>query len=152
VEEDLVLQGLVGRIGSSNWQEIARHMGTRTARQCRDRYKNYLANPSPADPWTAEEDALIVAGVQRFGPKWVDIAKVFNGRTAVNIKNRWHRHLAQMPIPQDDGGEPPRLSAPKEEKKQDKEEHGGALDWDQILPQKTQQAARAENMLCDWDW
>jgi hypothetical protein len=155
VNEDLMLQVLVGRIGEGNWHEIARHMGTRTARQCRDRYKNYLGNPTAPDPWTPEEDALILQAVRRIGPKWADIAKILSGRNAMHIKNRWHRHLAKAPVGQADRCEAGRPAPPKEEARpeaQAKPEQGRALDWDQILPQRTAKSARAENMFSDWYW
>jgi hypothetical protein len=92
--EDRRLRILVGQLGTSNWDEVARSMGSRTARQCRDRYKNYLLDSLSRSPWTAEEDALLMRQFQAIGPKWVEIAKMLTGRSTSHVKNRWHRHLA----------------------------------------------------------
>jgi hypothetical protein len=94
-EEDLKLRSLVGRLGGKCWDEIARCMNGRTARQCRDRYKNYLLDSLVLAPWTPEEDQIIMERYQQFGTKWTEIAKFLSGRSGNHIKNRWHRHLAQ---------------------------------------------------------
>jgi hypothetical protein len=41
-EEDGTLTHLVTHYGTSNWKGIASLMGTRNARQCRERWNNYL--------------------------------------------------------------------------------------------------------------
>jgi hypothetical protein len=40
-------------------------------------------------PWSAEEEALLTSKVAEFGPKWSQIAVSFEGRSDVNVKNRW---------------------------------------------------------------
>jgi hypothetical protein len=87
------LRSLVESLGSKSWQQIAQFMPDRSACQCRDRYKNYLLDSLVTEPWTAEEDALIVHQFHQVGPKWVDIAKMLSGRSGNNVKNRWHKHL-----------------------------------------------------------
>lgn len=41
--------------------------------------------------WSADEDRIIVEGVQRLGCKWREIAKFLPGRTDSSIRNRWMR-------------------------------------------------------------
>ena len=43
------------------------------------------------DMWTAEEDALIVQGVQEHEFKWQRIAMDLPGRSANAVRNRWLR-------------------------------------------------------------
>jgi hypothetical protein len=94
-QEDTQLRDLVERFGSENWEHIARFIPTRTARQCRDRYNNYLLNSLITTPWTSAEDAILIEQYHQIGPKWSDIAKLLNGRSGNHIKNRWRRHLSR---------------------------------------------------------
>jgi hypothetical protein len=74
-------------------------MPNRTARQCRDRYKNYLLDSLVCDAWAPGEDAIIVEKFREIGPKWVEIAKYLNGRSGNHVKNRWHKHLSKLSAP-----------------------------------------------------
>jgi hypothetical protein len=100
-DEDLQLRTLVESMGTRNWEKIAKFMGERTARQCRDRFKNYLVDSLVVDPWTPQEDALLIGHYHLIGPKWVEIGKLLSGRSGNNVKNRWHKHLCKI----DQGGE-----------------------------------------------
>jgi hypothetical protein len=95
LEEDIKLRGLVQSLGNKNWEEIARFMPSRTARQCRDRFKNYLTDFLVTNPWTAQEDTLLIHQYHMIGPKWVEIGKMLSGRSGNNVKNRWHKHLSK---------------------------------------------------------
>jgi hypothetical protein len=68
-------------------------MPGRTARQCRDRWTNYLAPAISFEPWRPEEDSLIVHKVNEIGTKWATIAKFTHGRTGNALKNRWYSGL-----------------------------------------------------------
>ena len=41
--------------------------------------------------WSKEEDEIILASVEEFGPKWLDIAARLPGRTDHAARNRYHR-------------------------------------------------------------
>ena len=88
-EEDDLLRSLVAQYGSANWASIAAHMPNRTLRQCRERWRHYLAPNIKNLPWTPAEDTLLLKKVQELGPKWVEISKHFANRTDFNVKNRW---------------------------------------------------------------
>ena len=60
-----------------------------TGRQCRERWKNYLAPGIQKDKWSPEEDALLVQKVKELGTMWSKMVPFFPGRTDVNLKNRW---------------------------------------------------------------
>jgi hypothetical protein len=97
-DEDMQLRSLVEQLGSKSWEEISRFLPDRSARQCRDRYKNYLVDSLMVAPWTPEEDALVVKKFHQIGPKWVEIGKLLSGRSGNNVKNRWHKHLVKLDI------------------------------------------------------
>ena len=88
-EEDKLLKLLVDQFGEGSWKEIAKNMPDRTARQCRERYKNYLAPAIQNGPWTDDEDQLLSEKVKELGFQWAKIAKFFESRSSVNVKNRW---------------------------------------------------------------
>ena len=87
-EEDQLLESLVNELGTHAWKKVAARMKTRSTRQCRERYTNYLAPNVTNGPWTAAEDQLLEQKVQEMGQKWSKIAAFFEGRSDVNIKNR----------------------------------------------------------------
>jgi hypothetical protein len=88
-EEDKHLRELVAQYGERDWKQIVRNLPNRTARQCRERYKNYLSPELTTDPWTEAEDDLLRQKYVEFGPKWAKIARSFKGRSDVSLKNRW---------------------------------------------------------------
>lgn len=92
-EEDQRLSYLVERYGTNNWEMIASMMPLRNARQCRDRFRNYLSPKINLKKWSEEEDLLLIYKYKELGPKWVQISKYFDGRSDNNLKNRWYTHL-----------------------------------------------------------
>ncbi|KAK8871737.1 hypothetical protein M9Y10_007477 [Tritrichomonas musculus] len=92
-QEDEKLKSLIYQIGSCNWIQISKLMPGRTAKQCRDRYCNYLSEPHKEGPWTSEEDKILLSLLSVFGQKWVEISKYIPGRSGSNVKNRWYKHL-----------------------------------------------------------
>ena len=86
-EEDYLLKVLVSSQTQPKWSEIATHFQNRTARQCRERYNNYLRPELVNGPWTKEEDELLLELFEKHGPKWSLISQSFNSRSAVNVKN-----------------------------------------------------------------
>jgi hypothetical protein len=87
--EDDVLRQLVSEHGDNNWPTVAAKMKNRTARQCRERYNNYLSPRITNGPWTPEEDQLLAAKFAELNNSWAKIARCFDHRSDVNVKNRW---------------------------------------------------------------
>ncbi|OHT00520.1 Myb-like DNA-binding domain containing protein [Tritrichomonas foetus] len=94
-EEDDKLRQLVMAYGTNSWSTIAQLMGTRNHRQCRERWKNYIDPSLRNDPWTFEDDHLLVEKYAEFGPKWNKIAKFFQNRSDNSIRNRWQLIIRQ---------------------------------------------------------
>jgi hypothetical protein len=87
--EDLKLRQVVEQVGAGDWASVASHMAPRNARQCRERWTNYL-NPSLVNaPWTASEESLLEEKFAEFGTKWQVIAVFFPSRSKNDIKNHW---------------------------------------------------------------
>jgi hypothetical protein len=91
--EDAQLLRIVDANHGQPWEVIASQMSGRTARQCRERYTNYLAPALRVADWTPAEDALLLEKVNELGSAWAVIRIHFNGRSENDIKNRWYSHL-----------------------------------------------------------
>jgi hypothetical protein len=89
VEEDSKLLDAVMRLGTAKWGAVARDVGNRNARQCRERWRNYV-NPNlvPSNPWTDEEDAILVSLLLEMGGRWMAIHQLFPSRSVHDLKNR----------------------------------------------------------------
>ena len=88
-ETDL-LKHLVCKHGSKAWTVVAESMQTRNSKQCRRRWKNFIAFPERKDSqWTDREDNVLLEEYDRVGNRWTDIATKLTGRTDNAVKNRW---------------------------------------------------------------
>ncbi|OHS96176.1 Myb-like DNA-binding domain containing protein [Tritrichomonas foetus] len=94
-EEDAKLLKLVDQFGPCKWDIIALSMPERVGRQCRDRYMNYLSPNINNNPWTTEEDNLLVEKVNEYGTRWSLISLFFQGRTASTLKNKWYYRISK---------------------------------------------------------
>jgi hypothetical protein len=88
LEDDKICE-LVRLHGDNDWLKISSALPGRTPRQCRERYKNYLYEPSTSNAWTFEEEWLLMQKFREFGPDWVKIARFFANRNNISVKNRW---------------------------------------------------------------
>jgi hypothetical protein len=88
-DEDARLSQVVAKLGTKDWHHIARCMGSRNARQCRDRWRNYLDPGLRNGDWTAQEDELLSEKYLQLGAKWNKISRFFQGRSDLALRNRW---------------------------------------------------------------
>ncbi|OHT16941.1 Myb-like DNA-binding domain containing protein [Tritrichomonas foetus] len=87
--EDEELKEAVRRVGSLNWKLISRLMTSRDPKQCKDRWTNYLSPTLCKRVWTEEEETNLVEKVQIFGKKWKYLKLFFDGRSEIELKNRY---------------------------------------------------------------
>ena len=90
-EEDALLRRFVIEIGPNHWGTIAKCIGNgRTSQQCSKRW-NYKISPNIVDKnYSHAEDEFILYMQSRFGNKWAEISRFLNGRSPLNIKNRYN--------------------------------------------------------------
>ncbi len=89
-EEDEALLELVKAETVIEWPKISKMLGTKTARQCRDRYQNYLDPRLNHNEWSEEEDSLLLSLYSSYGAKWTQISHRIEGRSLNSVHNRWN--------------------------------------------------------------
>ncbi|KAI9239687.1 MAG: Homeodomain-like protein [Podila humilis] len=92
-EEDRQLRNLVQELGAEKWVLIASRLGSRTGKQCRERYVNHLDPRINKSPFTHEEDLRILELYNQLGSKWAEMSKLMPGRPDNAIKNHFNTSM-----------------------------------------------------------
>ncbi|CAD6972178.1 unnamed protein product [Tilletia controversa] len=94
-QEDKQLIRLVDQYGPEHWVTIAEKLGTRTGKQCRERWHNHVDPTINKTSFTPEEDAIIMNMYDKIGSKWAEMSKVLKGRPDNAIKNHYNTTLVR---------------------------------------------------------
>lgn len=95
--EDNLLRKWVEKNGAYNWMKCAEYMKDRTAKQCREHWKNSLDSNLIVGNWSAEEDLLIMKFYKKY-KSWSKMIPMFEGRTENSIKNRFFSQLRRIVV------------------------------------------------------
>lgn len=97
--EDIKLRDLVNKYSTNNWKIIAKELPPRTPRQCRERWNNYIDPNLSQEPWTQEEDEILMRIHDQFGNHWKQIESYLPNRSKNSIKKRWSALMASEAQP-----------------------------------------------------
>lgn len=71
----------MNELGAEKWVVIASRLGSRTGKQCRERWHNHVNPVLNKAPFSLEEEEAIERLYAEIGPKWAEIAKKLPGRS-----------------------------------------------------------------------
>jgi len=98
-QEDTAVRTLVRQLGTRRWGLVSAALVSqyalagRSGKQCRERWHNQLNPTIRHDPWSQEEELIIVREQAKVGNRWADIAKLLPGRSDNAVKNLFYSSL-----------------------------------------------------------
>jgi hypothetical protein len=88
-EDDMLLALMAEKGGAKCWSKISDRIPGRTAKQCRERWYLNLDPEINRNPWTKQEDDVLVSMHAEMGNKWAHIRAFLPGRTENAVKSRF---------------------------------------------------------------
>ena len=90
-QEDNILKKLASNSEKYNWSKFSFILKTKSAKQCRERWKNYLDPNIDLSPLNTNEQKLIIKLQKEIGNKWSKMRKFLKNRTENQIKNFFYK-------------------------------------------------------------
>ncbi len=109
-KEDQMLKSLMETEPGMAWSILAEKLNSmkfgtqRSGKQCRERWRNHLDPEIKKEPWTDEEDCILLEAQLMFGNKWSEIAKKLPGRCENSVKNRFNMLYKKYGVDQKTSG------------------------------------------------
>ena len=99
-DEDIVLLAGIQKYGLGDWKSISQYVGNgRTRSQCAQRWGRALNPFIVKDPWTEEEDSILLKEVQELGEHaWATISKKIKTRSDVQCRYRYYKIVKHQPM------------------------------------------------------
>ncbi|CAG8497854.1 7302_t:CDS:2 [Diversispora eburnea] len=95
-EEDELIKKYIKEHEKYNWNEVSVFVGTRSSKQCRERYFGHLDESVKKDPLTPSQVKLIGEFIKENGFKWAKLSRKLNsGHTPNMLKNKWHQQISK---------------------------------------------------------
>ncbi|KAJ3992877.1 hypothetical protein F5050DRAFT_1811048 [Lentinula boryana] len=100
-EEDQLLRDAVeleepGSINPSKWHAIAKHVPSRTNKDCRKRWFAKMASDVVKGGWAPEEDEKLVQAIEKYGTRWSLVSAFVQTRNSDQCAKRWTDTLNPM--------------------------------------------------------
>lgn len=96
-EEDEKLLSIISNCRNTEsvpWDKVSKLLGTRTANQCKVRFKQSLINYNHQGKWQEHEDIFLLDAVNKYGPiDWDKISSFVPGRNARQCRARYMNTL-----------------------------------------------------------
>ena len=92
-EDDMLVKLITEQLSKSDklsWSMLSEAMGTRSCKQCRERWTNHLNPKLKKSKWTPSEDEKLRSFGRLYPCQWARIAKEIPGRTENMVKCRWN--------------------------------------------------------------
>ena len=101
-EQDMLLLRIIEGNQSIIWNDIADQFNKldrenlKNAKQCRERYKNYLKQNCVKHTWSKSEKLLFVVLHNYYQNKWREIAKFFPNCNDIAVKNYFYTYIRKV--------------------------------------------------------
>ena len=101
-EEDCILTECVAIFGTNKWKKAKKKIEEsfpefdKSAKQCRERWHNYLDPKIQKEKWSDEEISLLIYWHRKYGSRWSLIGEHLAGRTDNSIKNAFYCMMRKM--------------------------------------------------------
>ena len=98
-EEDIILLAGIHKFGLGDWKSISAYVGNgRSRSQCSQRWGRALDPKIVKEPWSDEEDAILLTAVQELGEHaWASISKRIKTRSDVQCRYRYFQLQKKAP-------------------------------------------------------